>query len=246
MSLFKVELLKLYKRKSVKVLLGIYGVIIFAMSMMYLVGEKSLGLTVYTEGQFLTASLSGVMAIILPFIALYISAASFGLELSKGTLKNMLLMPISKTEFYLTKIVAILSFMGLIISAQFAYSFIFGSIMDGGMALTVLGSALLQYLGAFLTLGVVVIAGALLSMITTSTGLAVLLGYLAYIGSGILSAYFPAYKTISLSHILSDYKFIFTSSNIIMLLSIISYYIIILMVGMILFDKKEEGACLYE
>lgn len=245
MSLLRIEFMKLYKRKSVKVLLGIYGGLVVLLSLFYIFGEKSLGLTLYTEGQFITASLSAVMAGILPFIALYMSAASFGLEMSQGTLKNMMLLPISKTEFYVNKVLSIISLLGILIGFQFIYSMVFSVILDGGFSLTLLFAAFGEYIGALFVLGLITLTGSLLAMFITSTGLSVFVGYLLYIGMGVLNLYLPVLKPISLTRIISQYQYMF-SNNVIQLLSVVAYYIILLMVGLLLFDKKEEDSCLYE
>lgn len=242
MSVLNIEILKLFKRKSTKVLMIIYGVIMIFISAMYLFGEKKLGVSLFTEGQFISASLSVTMGMILPFIALYSTSTSFALDFSKGTIKNMFLLPITKSDIYSGKLLSVQSLIAVLLSVQFAYSLIFGLILDGGFTFAILSAALLKYLGAFLILGLVNLGGAFLSLLVTSTGLAVMLSYLIYIGTNLVSVYFPALKAISIYNILTNYN----SLTISLLLSVISYYIILYVVGNIIFEKKEENACQYE
>lgn len=246
MKLIRIELKKLYKRRSVRVLLGIYTAMMVILTLFYVIGEKRMGLTVYTEGQFITACLDMVMAMILPFIAIYIAAGSFGLELSKGTLKNMMLLPISKSQLYLSKLAAVLILLAMLLAGQLLYSSVMSLLLDGPMTIGLLLSGLVSYLGAFLVVAVAGMSGALLSMMISSTGLSVLVGYLVYILLGILNIYMPSLRPISLSHILSQYNYLFTSGHVIQLLSVWAYYIIIVGSGILLFDKKEESLCLYE
>lgn len=244
--MFKAEWMKLYKRKSVKVLLAIYGALVVAMSLIYVLGEQKLGLSLYTESQFITSSLGTVMTFILPFIALYVSTASFGLEFSKGTFKNMLLMPVSKSSLYINKLMAVISLLGGMLIMQLVYSLAFSLILDGGFTMTILMGVLGEYLGAFLILGLIAGAGALMAMFITSTGLAVFIGYLIYMGIGILNLYLPVIKPVSLTNIMSTYNHLLSGGFGIQLLSVIAYYIIILTTGLMLFEQKEEDTCLYE
>lgn len=246
MSTFKIECLKLYKRRSVKVLFTLYGVIVLALSALYLISEKSMGLSLYSEGQFITASLSVLMSFVLPFITLYLSVASFGLEFSKGTIKNMFLLPVEKTELYISKVLSIQSIIGLALIIQFIYSLFFGMILDGGFSMMVLGAVLLEYLGAFVILGLINLVGALLSLFVSSTGLAVFLAYILYVVTRFVGLYYPALKQISLATIVNNYKFLFSNFNLSILLSVIAYYIILVIVGSWVFEKKEESVCQYE
>ena len=67
MTIIKMEWTKLLKKKNTKVLIGLYGMILLVMSGLYIFGEKSFGLSIYTESQFLKATLSTMMDFILPF-----------------------------------------------------------------------------------------------------------------------------------------------------------------------------------
>ncbi len=246
MSFLIIEGLKLYKRKSTKNLIMLYSTLLFILSGLYFYGEKSMGITLFTEGQFISASLAMMMSVLLPFIALYLSSTSFALDFSKGTLKNMLLLPVKKSQIYLGKILAVQSLMGVLLSIQFMFTFTVGLLLDGGISLSLLLTTLMAYLGAFIVLGLVNTVGAVLSLLINSTGLALFISYLLYVGMGIASLYLPPLRAISFSHIMSSYSDIIMSLDFKLILSIIAYYLLFITLGHVLFEKKEESVCQYE
>ncbi|MDW7662243.1 MAG: ABC transporter permease [Bacillota bacterium] len=156
MKLLRIEITKLYKRKNIKVLVSLYMSMLILMSILYLVAEKKLGLTLYTEGQFITSSLSLVMAGFMPLLALYVASVTLSSEMSSGTLKNMLLLPIKREQLYLSKIAAVLSLIGGMLILQWLYSMVFSIIVDGAINFSFLIGTLGDYFGAFLVLGLII------------------------------------------------------------------------------------------
>lgn len=246
MSVFKMEFLKLYKRKSTKVLMSIYGLMMILLFIVYFLGENQLGLKIFSGGQFLSATLSLMMSVILPFICLYISSVSFALDFTNGTIKNMFLLPIKKSDIFLAKIISVQSLIGLLLVIQFSISLLFGLLLDGGFSISYLIIYFLEYLGAFFVLGIVNLSGVLFSLLVSSTGLALLLSYLVYIGMGIISSFVPVLKTISVSNIITNYSIILSKFSISLLLSVVAYYIILFIIGSLVFEKKEESLCQFE
>ncbi len=88
MKTIKLEWFKLYKRKSTKVLIMIYTLVLILQSLIYYYGERSLGINLFTAGQFTASSLKLMMAFMLPFICLYMSSHCFAQDLGKGTIKK--------------------------------------------------------------------------------------------------------------------------------------------------------------
>lgn len=246
MKLLNIEITKLYKRNNIKVLMGLYMAIMIVMSIFYLFAEKRMGLTLYTEGQFITSSLNFVMTGFLPLLALYVASASLGSEMSNGTLKNMLLLPIKRGQLYLYKIIAVLSLIGGMLVLQWSYSMIFSRIVDGAFSLTFLLGTLGDYLGAFMVLGLIVNLSSVLTLAFKSTGITIVSSYILYVIIGFAGIYFPTFANVSPVTLIREYGYFFTSGSGIQLLSTIAYYIIIVMIGLLLFDKKEEEICLYE
>ncbi len=246
MRLLSMEITKLYKRKNIKVLTSLYMIMMIAMSIFYLIAEKRIGLTLYTEGQFITSSLGLVMTGFMPFLALYVTSVTLSSEMSSGTLKNMLLLPIKREQLYLAKIAAILGLIGGILIFQWLYSTVFSIIVDGAIGFPFLISTLGDYFGAFIVLGLIVNISTALTLAFKSTGITIVSSYLLYVILGFVGIYFPIFSNVSPSTIIREYAYFFESGGWIQLLSAFAYYIIVMMTGLLLFDKKEEEICLYD
>lgn len=246
MKLLRIEITKLYKRKNIKVLVSLYMSMLIVMSILYLVAEKRLGLTLYTEGQFITSSLSLVMAGFMPLLALYVASVSLSSEMSSGTLKNMLLLPIKREQLYISKIAAVLSLIGGMLTFQWLYSMVFSIVVDGAIKFSFLIGTLGDYFGAFLVLGLIINLSITLTLAFKSTGITIVSSYLLYVILGFAGIYFPVFSNVSPTTIIREYGYIFEGGGGIQLLSTFAYYIIIVMTGLLLFDKKEEEICLYD
>lgn len=246
MKLLRIEIIKLYKRKNIKVLASIYMAMMIAMSIFYLIAERRLGLTLYTEGQFITSSLSLVMTGFMPLLALYVASVTLSSEMSGGTLKNMLLLPIKREHLYLYKIAAVLGLIGGMLVLQWFYSMFFSLLVDGAISFSFLIGTLGDYIGAFLVLGLIVNLSSTLTLAFKSTGITIVSSYLLYVVIGFAGIYFPAFSNVSPTTIIREYGYFFEGGGGIQLLSTFGYYIIVVMTGLLLFDKKEEEICLYD
>jgi len=238
MNILKLEWFKLYKRKSTKVLMIIYSSVLILQSFFYYYSEQSLGMNLFSAGQFTISSLKIMMAFILPFICLYIASNSFAQDLGRGTIKNMLLLPVSKGHLFYGKLVGVQCLIGVLLSIQFVYTMTVGLVMDGGVSFVVVGSYLGHYLGAFLILGLVNSLGALYYLLFSSAGLALLMTYLTYMAMTIAGIYIPQIKVISLGRIIQSYGTLLTQYNSTLLLSVIAYYILLITAGTFLFESK--------
>jgi hypothetical protein len=182
----------------------------------------------------------------MPLLALYVASVTLGSEMSGGTLKNMLLLPIKRGQLYLYKIVAVLSLIGGLLAVQWLYSLFFSLLMDGAFSFTFLLKSVGEYIGAFLVLGLIVNLSSVLTLAFKSTGITIFSSYLLYVVLGFAGIYFPAFANVNPTTIIREYGYFFSSGGGIQLLSTFAYYIIIVMTGLLLFDKKEEEICLYE
>ncbi|MBN2793791.1 MAG: ABC transporter permease [Clostridia bacterium] len=245
MNILKAEWLKM-KKKSIKVLIGLYGLMLIGLTFLYVYSETFGGLMLFNKGQFVSSSLKLMMTLVLPLVSLFMASSLFGSELQQGTIKNMLLLPIEKTQIFIYKIIAIIGLLFGILSLQFVYSTIISIIFDGWISFRLLGSCLLSYFGALLVLGLIASIGAVLTLIIKSNGLALLLGYFSYIVLGVLNIYFPILRPISLPTIMDQYHHLLFSGYLIQLLSIVAYYIMILSAGILIFDKKDDELCQFE
>ncbi len=244
--MLKNEFRKILKRKSTKVFGALYALIIIAITIGYFFGENTLGLTVFSGGQFIKVSLSLLMSFLLPFMVIYLVGTTFSIDLGEGTIKNMFLLPIKKESIFINKLLSVQAILGGVLGIHFIYSSIISIIQDGGFSPGFFISCLLYYLGAFVVLGLINLIGANLVLLVNSLGLTILITYLGYMGISFLGYLLPGIKAISISEIINSYASLFQSFNISLLLIIASYYIIFIITGSFVFEKKEESVCQYD
>jgi len=241
----KIELFKLLKMKSTKVFFSIYAFVLVGLCLLYLTVENGYGLDLYYNSGFVSASLRVMMGFLLPLLAVFLAATVQGLDYSRGTIKNMFLLPQPRTNILKDKLVAGYILVGGALLGQFFITLGISVFQDG---ITVGGGvrAFLDYGGAFLVLNLIYMYATLIIMLVKSTGLTLLITYLSYLLFGILGHYLPIIKTISLPTLISSYGQLLFDGQIIKLLSIVAYYIIFLVAGLGLFEKKEEHLCQFE
>lgn len=239
--MYKMELTKIIHKKSTKILLVIYSILLLGLLAIYTYGETGLNLSIYNSGQFVIASLNAMMAFILPFIVLYLSSNTFIYEFKNNTIKNLFLLPINKYEIFLAKLLSVQTIIGILLLLQLIITFVLGILVDG---LSFSFVTITNYLGAFLILGVVNILSSILSLFLNTTGMVIIVSYVGYFGLNILGYLVPRLKGISISHMIGNYHMIFNSLT--LLLSVFAYYILLYIIGFQLFDKKEAVICQLE
>lgn len=245
MNILKVEISKLLRKMSTQVFIVLYALIVLGGSLVYVIAESRFDLTVYSGVQFVGASLSMMMAFLLPLMTIYLAGSSQGIDFSRGTMKNMYLLPISRTSLFINKLLSVQVIIGVVMAVQFVVSLMVSLIVDG-FILTSLPAIFLDYIGAFLILGLVNIIGNILSLLVKNVGLAVILAYVGYIGLGLLTIYVPAIRSISITNLINNYSNFLSQGAIAMLLSTLAYYIILFITGLLLFEKKEESLCQFD
>ncbi len=245
MELLKVELSKLLKKRNTKVFLIIYSIIFFGMALVYVGAENLFDLSFYSGVQFVGASLSTMMAFMLPLLAIYLAGQSQAIDFTRGTMKNMYLLPVSRTKIFISKLLAVWIIIGIVLGGQFLFALLISFVADG-FALAGLGGTILDYIGAMVVLGLVNLIGNLLALIFKNTGLSVILAYIAYVGLSLVAVYVPVLKTISITTVITGYHMLFNISTLNVLLSALAYYIILFIAGLLVFEKKEESLCQFD
>lgn len=236
--MYKIELTKLMDKKSTKVLMIVYTVFLVGLLGLYSYGEIGLNISLFNSGQFVLSSLNMMMAVILPFIVLYLSSSSFVTEFKNNTIKNMFLLPVKKMDIYLSKLLSVQTIIGVLLMIQLILTLIAGTIIDG-FAISM--TTLVTYLGAFLMLGLINVLSSILAMFLSTTGMVIIISYVGFIALNVGGYVFPALRNISISHMLGQYQMIFSSST--LLLSVVAYYILLTIIGYQLFEKKEAIIC---
>lgn len=242
MEIMKAELTKLMHRKSTKVFMILMGVVFGLMTLIYILGERSFDISLYNQSQFVDSSLKTMMGFILPLFALYIASESFVYDFNKGGIKNMLLLPIRRSHLYIGKVLAILVVIGAALTTQFFLSLSISLIIEGFEVAGLLG-IVANYIGAFFALTLVAFFGILLAMTFGNTGLNVFIAYVGYFGLALLNFYIPRFAHISIPSLVGNYRQLISTDAILLLLSLVSYTIILFIASLLLFEKKEDGIC---
>jgi len=245
MGIIKVEILKLMRKTSSKVLLLIYGIVFSIGCHIYIGAERVWDLSLYSGLQFSSAALSMLMGFLLPFIVMYLGAGIHSLDFINGSIKNMYLLPISRSKLYLGKLVAVQLVIAALLLGQFLLGLMVSLIVEG-FVMAGLGTLITEFLGAFIVLGLVNLVANALVLLVKNMGLTLIIGYGAFILLTLLSAYSPFFDTISITSIISGYGQLFNVRAINLLLSSFAYYIILFIAGLLLFEKKEESLCQFD
>ena len=236
--MYKIELKKLFHKKSIKTLIFIYAVLFLGLIGIYIYGETSLNLSIYNSGQFVLSSLNTMMAFMLPFMVIYISSNTFVTEFKNQTIKNLYLLPVKKYEIYIAKLLSVQTLIAIVLMMQLVLSLVFGTILDG-FALSL--NTVTTYIGAFLVLGLINLLSSLLSMFLNSSGMIIIVSYIGFMVFNVLGIIIPKLQVISLGHIMGQYQMLFSSLT--LLLSVVAYYILFSVIGYQLFEKKEAMIC---
>ncbi len=245
MELLKVELTKLLKKRNTKVFLIIYSVIFFGLAFIYVGAENLFDLSFYSGIQFVGASLSTMMAFMLPLLTIYLAGQSQAIDFTRGTMKNMYLLPVSRTKIFISKLLAVWVIITCVLGDQFLFSLLISFIVDG-FALAGLIGTMIDYLGALVVLGLINIIGNLMALMFKNTGLSLIIAYITFVGLSLLVTYIPILKTISITRVITSYHMVFNFSGLNVLLSAVAYYIILFIAGLLLFEKKEESLCQFD
>ncbi len=204
MELIKVEIKKLLKKKSTKVFLILYGIILAGITTVALVAELVFGLALYHGAGFIGAVLATMMGFLLPLMTIYLSSSSQALDMTRKTMKNMYLLPISRTKLYISKIAAVQFITAAVLGIQFVVVLAANLAINGTDLAGLVGVAV-DHIGAFLILGLVNIIGNALTLLVRNTGLVIILAYVGFVGLNLLAMYFPAVSTVAITTLLSGY-----------------------------------------
>lgn len=239
--LTKIEGQKLLKKKSSKILIGFYLIGMLLLILTYSIAELGFDFNLYTKGQFVNASLASMMNFLLPLTALYLGSGSISLDFRSGTIKNMYLLPVSREQIYLGKILSVQGVIGAILLLQWFITTGVSFVVEGSIQLHIS-----NYLGAFMILLLVNLFAMTLTLFVKNVGLVILLSYGGYVGISIVSFYLPVMKVISPAYVMGNYGKLFSFGAIPLLLTVLAYYIISFVTGLFLFEKKDENLCQFD
>ncbi len=255
-AVIRLEVFKWTKQKSSKIILGVFAVSLALLIAVFWLGATRLNLMALSTRQLMAASLSWTMSMLLPFAAVYLTASSFQKEFTQGTIKNLLLLPITRSALYWGKVSGVAVAMGAMLLVQFVISGVFSlvvAVMSQGFTQIAFANftggaldAILRFGGAAAILGLIILVSSGVALTLKNMGLVLLLSYLGYMGMGLLGFWIPRFSLISIVSVIGDYSNILRQISISQLFVLIAYYTIGACVGYFLFEKKEAMVCPFE
>jgi ABC-type transport system involved in multi-copper enzyme maturation permease subunit len=164
-------------------------------------------------------------------------------EFKDGTIKNLFALPISKSIIYLGKIFAGAIEIGIYLLTIGISSLTVSGIINGTEAFGNVGGFFVSYLGAFAFLVMILIITSFFTLLMGSPGMAIVLNLFIWFGFSTAGIFLIKVKDFLPTSFVSWYKPLISGVNLSMalppLLYMISYCVIFLVVGLMLFERKE-------
>lgn len=243
LELTKSEWIKIMAKGKSKVLLILLSIFAIGACIIYYFVQSQMNLTLMEGELFPIWLLNRLMSFILPLLAILMVVDTISGEFQEGTIKNMFSVPATRNTLYVSKLLSVALYILLMLGIIAGISFIGAVVVSGFSAFAGLGNLLIAYLGAFIILGLIVVMAAVVSLFVSSSSFALVINLLLWLSMGTISIFLPKiapYLPTSYTH---WYDPILSGGNfkvvIPMLLYMISYYIILIILGMLKFQKKE-------
>lgn len=239
------ELQKQFSRKKTYVLLVITALIPIAAALIIAFFQGGLGVTPVRGMDFPIYILGIFTKLLLPLFIFMITADIFAAELSDHTIKTSLLRPVTRLGVYAAKIsstgLCILTFLLLIYVISVICSIFLGT---GGAFFTAMLAAAGQFLAAFLPLLLLAIISSFISLLAGGSSGSIVLSLLVFIAAKTIGLILPGISGYLFTSYTDWYLLFGSGAASISKLAgvfmfIISYSIIFLGSGFLVFDRKE-------
>jgi ABC-2 type transport system permease protein len=240
------ELNKQFSKKKTHALLGFTAAVPVVAALIGAFLKGSLGV-MPVRGEDFPVYMLGIFAkYLLPLIIFMAAADIFAGELRNQSIKSVLLRPISRYKIYLSKLacigVLILSLLGALFVSSCISSVIMGD--DSRTIAAAIATGFLQYLAAFLPLLMLGIMASFISLLTKSSTGALVTSLIIFVISTAVSIVLPSVsKLLPTSY--TGWYMLFSplpasAAGILgIFMFIVSYCIVFLTSGYLLFERKE-------
>lgn len=239
------ELQKHFSRKKTYVLLVITALIPIAAALLIAFFQGGLGITPVRSMDFPVYILGIFTTLLLPLFIFMITADIFAAEISDHTVKASLLRPVTRLRVYAAKIsctgLNILVFLALIYLASVVCSIFLGT---GGAFLTGMLTAAGQYLAAFLPLLLLGIISSFVALLAGGSSGALVISLLVFLAAKTIGLVLPGISGYLFTSYTDWYLLLASGAASLskvagVFMFILSYSIIFLGSGYLLFDRKE-------
>lgn len=233
------EFEKIIGKPKSKILIIFLGIILLGIGGLYLYVENSLNLTSMSGSNFSVWTLGLLMSFILPFFAAMVIADSVAGESQNGTMANVYALPVSRQTMYLSKIVASLFYVAIIVGIILGMTLLIGAITTGFNIFLSMGLILATYLKAIAALGLVIVGVGYLALWMKSSSMTLVTSMLLFVAMHTLGLFLGRLDQLLPTTVIGSFDKIFSQNHISLLVYMVSYYIILIIIGIFKFQKKE-------
>ena len=237
------EYVKLFCKTKTKVLIALSVLSAVAVGIVSFLINNNTGAQMVSPERFPIFVLELLTGFIMPVLTIFIGSELLAGEFKDGTIKNLFALPVSKSIIYLGKIFAGAIEIGIYLLIIGISSVAVSGILNGIEAFGDLGGFFISYLGAFAFLVMVLIITSFFTLLVGSPGTAIVLNLFTWFGIGVAGVFLTDIKEYLPTSFVNWYKPLLNGVNFSMalppLLYMISYCVIFMVAGMMIFERKE-------
>ena len=237
------EYKKLFMQIRTKIILALFVLCALVVGLVSFLINRNTGVQMTAPGQLPVFVLNLLTGLVLPVLAIFIASELFAGEFKDGTIKNVFALPVSKSIIYVGKLLAGAAVMGTCLLGLGISSVVAGVAVNGFEAFGNIGGVLVSYLGAFIYLLVALVIAGFISLLTGSPSMAIVVNLLIWLGLGFAGTFIAAVKGFLPTNFESWYQPLMNGVNMTAalppLLFMISYGVVFIVTGMMIFEKKE-------
>jgi ABC-type transport system involved in multi-copper enzyme maturation permease subunit len=237
------EYVKLFYQTKTKILIALSVLSALAIGIGSFIINNNTGIQMVAPERFPMFVLELLTGFVMPVLTIFIGSELLSSEFKDGTIKNLFALPISKSIIYLGKIFAGAIEIGIYLLIIGVSSIIVSGVINGTEAFGNLGGLFISYLGAFIFLIMLLIITSFVTLLVGSPGMAIVMNLFIWFGIGVTGIFLTNIKEFLPTSFTKWYQPLVNGVNLAMalppLLYMISYCVIFIVAGMVIFERKE-------
>ncbi len=237
------EYVKLFYQTKTKILMALSMLSTLAIGIVSFLINNDTGVQMVAPERFPVFVLELLKGFVLPVLTIFIGSELLSSEFKDGTIKNLFALPISKSIIYVGKIFAGAIEIGIYLLLIGVSSVAVSGVINGTEAFENIGGLFISYLGVFVFLVMVLIITSFFTLLINSPGMAIVMNLFIWFGIGVAGIFLTDVRGFLPTSFVNWYQPFVHGVNLSMalppLLYMISYCIIFIIAGMMIFEKKE-------
>lgn len=239
----KEEYKKTMLQNKIKIMIVFLIISSIAGGILYFFLKQNIGVEIVTAERYPVYILDILNSFILPLFVIVISSDLVTAELRDGTIKNMFALPINKSLIYAGKILSSVLIITMIVTI-IGFICVLTSVIGYGMeVLGGIGAIVFSFLGTIAYLSLLLVISTFISLFIASPSTANFINILLWFGMRTVGVFFaPVQRFLPTSYI-NWYQPLINGDglNAIIqpLMFMLSYFVIFLVLGILIFEKKD-------